>query len=207
MAVFPSRQIFLPKQINFVNYIQSDGNQYINTGINPTQNYRVICDFQMSSPSGWQCLMGASDDQSNTNSLAFWHTPSSGFAYYYGTNTSAEFGSVTEGVGTGTRNVVDCNKNIATITKDEKSYSVTVGATSFTCAQPIYLFGVNYGGSMMFPNSGCKIYSCQIYDNGTLVRDLWPCLDEDGVACMYDKVTKEYYYNAGSGEFIAGGAA
>ena len=28
--------------------------------------------------------------------------------------------------------------------------------------------------------------------------------DTDGVACMYDKVTKEYYHNAGTGEFIVG---
>jgi hypothetical protein len=41
-------------------------------------------------------------------------------------------------------------------------------------------------------------------DNGVLVRDMWPCYDPDGVACLYDKVEKKYYYNAGSGAFTAG---
>ena len=46
-----------------------------------------------------------------------------------------------------------------------------------------------------------------MYDNGVLIRDFRPCLDPDGVACLYDKVEKKYYHNAGSGEFIAGEAA
>ena len=67
----------------------------------------------------------------------------------------------------------------------------------------MYLFGVNSNGSASFL-SPIKLYSCQIYDNGTLVRDFWPCYDPDGVACLYDKVEKKYYYNAGTGAFTAG---
>ena len=52
-----------------------------------------------------------------------------------------------------------------------------------------------------------KLFSCQIYDNGTLIRDYLPCLDKDGVACLYDKVSETYFYNQGTGEFIAGEAA
>ena len=34
-----------------------------------------------------------------------------------------------------------------------------------------------------------------------MVRDYIPVVDKNGVACMYDKVTKELYYNDGTGEF------
>ena len=49
-----------------------------------------------------------------------------------------------------------------------------------------------------------RIYSFKIYDNNVLIRDLVPAKDEDGVVCMYDKVTRKLFYNTGSGTYIAG---
>ena len=42
--------------------------------------------------------------------------------------------------------------------------------------------------------------------NNILVRDFIPVLDKDGVPCMYDKVTVQFFYNQGTGQFIAGPA-
>lgn len=67
----------------------------------------------------------------------------------------------------------------------------------------------NYKMSI-FADSACsnksymKLYSAKIYDNDVLVRDFIPVLDEDGVPCMYDLVEGKVYYNAGTGQFIAG---
>jgi len=49
-----------------------------------------------------------------------------------------------------------------------------------------------------------KLYYLEIYDNEKLVRDYIPVLDDDGIACLYDKVEKKFYYNEGTGAFIAG---
>ena len=50
-----------------------------------------------------------------------------------------------------------------------------------------------------------KNYYIKIWDNNDiLVRDMIPVLDKDGVPCMYDRVEKKFYYNAGTGDFIAG---
>lgn len=204
MAVFASRQIVLPKMVNYVEWLQTDGNSYINTNYKPTSNTRVVCEFQMNNPSGWQALFGAADSSANTNAFAFWHTPRTGFAHYFGTNQSAEFGAITEGVGTSTQNTVDCNKNVATLSRGNKSYTVTVAAATFTCSYPIYLFGMNYGGEFKYPNAGAKIFSFDIYENDVLMQSLRPCYDPEGVACLYDKVESRYYYNAGTGAFTAG---
>ena len=51
-----------------------------------------------------------------------------------------------------------------------------------------------------------KVYYVQIYDNDVLVRDFIPVLDYNGTPCMYDKVERKFYYNAGTGQFIAGPA-
>lgn len=49
-----------------------------------------------------------------------------------------------------------------------------------------------------------SIYYCKIYDGNTLVRSLVPAIDENGVACFYDKIEKRPYYNFGTGVFTAG---
>ena len=62
----------------------------------------------------------------------------------------------------------------------------------------------NYTWHSDNPQSG-KLYSYKIYKSGMLVRDLIPCIDNHtNKVCMYDKVSHEFFYNAGTDEFIAG---
>ena len=82
-------------------------------------------------------------------------------------------------------------------------HTATVG-TTYNTGLPMFIFGSNYGGTFDF-KAKAKLYWMKIYENDVLVRDLWPCYDPDGVLCLYDKVEKKYYYNAGTGEFITEG--
>lgn len=50
--------------------------------------------------------------------------------------------------------------------------------------------------------TSCRIYCYKQKRDGELIIDLIPVLDENNVACMYDKVSNNYFY--GVGEFIAG---
>ena len=52
--------------------------------------------------------------------------------------------------------------------------------------------------------SGVRIYSCKIWQNGILVRDMIPVRDLRGKPCMYDRVSGKLFYNAGTGSFTAG---
>ena len=49
-----------------------------------------------------------------------------------------------------------------------------------------------------------KLYSCQIYDNGTPVRNFIPCKNPSGVVGLYDLVDGKFYTNAVAGNFTAG---
>lgn len=51
-----------------------------------------------------------------------------------------------------------------------------------------------------------RIYSCQLYENGTLVRDYVPCVSPSGKVGLYDKVTKRFFGNSGTGSLVAGPA-
>lgn len=49
---------------------------------------------------------------------------------------------------------------------------------------------------------GLKIYSCQLYDGDVMIRDFRPCLHPKTLQpCLYDMVTKRYFFNAGAGQF------
>lgn len=49
-----------------------------------------------------------------------------------------------------------------------------------------------------------RIYRARITNGSSLVRDFIPVLDKGGVPCMFDKVEGKFYYNQGTGQFIAG---
>ena len=49
-----------------------------------------------------------------------------------------------------------------------------------------------------------NIYYTKIYDGDNLVRDFVPCLDAEGVPCLYDFVSQKPFYNKGSGSFTWG---
>ena len=49
-----------------------------------------------------------------------------------------------------------------------------------------------------------RIYSFMVYDNGNLIRNMIPILDKNNVPCMWDKITGQFFYNAGTENFVAG---
>lgn len=67
----------------------------------------------------------------------------------------------------------------------------------------IYLFArhTTTGATNM---SKSQIYYCRFYENGELICDMRPCLDADGVPCMYDLIRRRTLYNQGTGSFAWG---
>ena len=49
-----------------------------------------------------------------------------------------------------------------------------------------------------------KLYILKLYDSDTLVRDYIPVIDSTERPCLFDKVSRECYYNQGTGEFLYG---
>ncbi len=65
------------------------------------------------------------------------------------------------------------------------------------------LFSMNVAGNhtTYLAPAGTRICYCKFFENGTLVRNLIPVLDRQGVPCMYDTISRSLKYNAGSGTF------
>ena len=179
--------------INYVEYIESTGTQYIDTGFKPTQNTRIVfCFNTLADKEGWYFGLRRSTTSNDRFSCLF----PIGAEYirtdFASTNTTTTFSP--SGIVT-----IDKDKNVTKI--NSQSYTSPNG--TFTSTYNLYLFCGNNGG-VMFNNISIQLFYCKIYDNGILVRDYLPAKNEDGVVCLYDRHNKEYVYNAGSGQFIAG---
>jgi len=57
-------------------------------------------------------------------------------------------------------------------------------------------------GTFNTPATKMKLYSYKLILNDAIVRDMIPVLDYYGRPCMFDKISGEYLYNAGTDEFL-----
>ena len=172
-----------------IEYIQTSGTQYIDTGVVPSPNSRVICDFQATDKDSENHIFG-SRSSSTSRCFAFSIRGTGTWRFGYG---SGYTGST---VADTNRHIVDVNKNVCSL---DGSVLYTREYEEFTGAYTIYVGAVK--ASSIYEGRA-KIYSCQIYDNDTLVRDYVPCINADGEIGMWDKVNNVFYGNAGTGEFI-----
>ena len=195
--------VALPSGYTQLEYIQSSGTQYINTNFKPNGQSRIIMDCAPTSISSTFCFYCArsapSATVSDTNTLFF-----ASNAYredYYGQSAS------TSGYyGANTRIVIDNNKGNIKI----GNYSISNSPVSTLSPMPwILMASAKNSGSAVDTSSlgnyaSMKLYSCKIYNNGTLVRNLVPAKNSGGTIGLYDLVNSAFYTNAGSGTFTAG---
>lgn len=80
---------------------------------------------------------------------------------------------------------------------DGVSYPMAGGANLSGDIRLCSNFGSGYGR-----NASAKVKSVKIYSGTTLLKNLIPAIDPNGVACMRDLVNSAYLYNSGSGSFI-----
>lgn len=173
----------LPQGYTRVEYIESTGTQYIDTGVNPDSNIGVVADVQhvdYSDAKNYFFYFGCGD---GTNTFAIGDAASNEnlIRFYYG---GTNYGN-TWNVPVGDRRTIVIDKGSATVDGVTKSYA----NYSFSFNIPLYLFGSNSSGTLVY-NARMRLYSCRIYDNGTLVRDYIPCIDENGDANLWDDVNE-----------------
>lgn len=192
----PEPPMELPQGYTQVAYIESSGTQCINTGFKPNQDTRVVVDIQVVSFDGYAPLFGARVASKNAE-YATWAIAETDIQDGYG--TQAESKLVAEALK---RNIIDKNKNMLYV---GGVLLKTHTAQTFAPNYPIFLFNINTAGSTTGSfKTFAKLYSCQIYDNGTLIRDYVPCLNPSGTAGLYDMVNGVFYGNAGTGSLLTG---
>lgn len=170
----------------FVKYIESTGTQYIDLKVVPASGYTAEIGFTATYiPADAESWVISVFDMSATGYPRMRVGIVSG-AYY--TDTS----------------------NGATYTGTPGEYTeATVGVSRSGCKLSLYLFAAHeVNGPAHMENSKYRFYFCRIYDgNKNLIAEFLPYVDESGIACVKNTVNGEKLYNAGTDEFLVGGAA
>lgn len=182
----------LPSGYIKLDYIESSGTQYINTGFKPNQNTRCVMDIENLS-SAQAAFFGARASQTAASFTYFSLTATTGRSDYGSSKQSMSF---TNTVG---RYTVDQNKNVCT----SNGVTATGTANTFQLTNNLYLMAVNQADAAI-QNAKLKLYSAKVYDNGTLVRDFIPCKNASGTIGLWDNVNSVFYANAGKGTFSTG---
>ena len=188
----PSRAT-LPEGYTQLEYIQSSGTQYINTEFNPSSDTRVDMTCEPTTTGTWKGIFGARKSAS-VDEFSVDVPSTTAIRSVYGTEDQ----SLTVSTVLQKFSIVK-NKNVCTV----NGTAITHTKQNFTTSFPIRLFDKNSGGSA-WGQVSMKLYSCQIYDNGTPVRNFIPCKNPSGVVGLYDLVDGKFYTNAVAGNFTAG---
>ncbi len=185
-----------------VAYLQSDGHQYIDTGITPNASYRYTIKWQPTSATGVNgsntYKVFGSDGVTGGESITLGHANTQNF-YWVRYNTAANNSpSITDTFGL---NMIDVTATEGSITINGTTRSQALEQNLSANSNNVYLFCTNASGASMFAIG--KIYTFQIYNDESLVQDLVPARrNSDGVLGMYDTVSDTFFTNAGSGTFI-----
>lgn len=182
----------LPEQYTLLEYIESSGTQYIDSGIIFNQNTRVDSKWNIIYKNANAGIYGARYATSN-RSFSLWSINSTTLQSDYNT-TKYNYNNYLNS----TNIEISWNKNYRTISLSSQE-TFTYG--TFTCPGNAYIFAVNINGNVSDSKVCGKLYYMRIYDDGKLVRDFVPVVNNQGTRGLYDFVTKTFFTNKGSGSF------
>lgn len=97
------------------------------------------------------------------------------------------------------------NSKIAKFNSDDTDAVSSIISQEGTFTLPIWLFSYNNNGSYnsTYGKWAGRIYRAQITQGDALIHDYVPCLDANGRPCMYDLIEQEALYNQSGGEEFA----
>ena len=194
------RNLGLPTGYQRCKFLKKSGTAYIDTGIIPdkSMDYDVVFDVE-STYQGTVYVFGSDSSYDKGFNLGC------DFRNEFGIRTckfsKSGYYSTHIKLNSGVQYSVKMWKNQLVV--NGKVFLIDSG--SYVCAHSLILFGTNRAGKAMVDDTYCRnlrIYSFTISKDGNKIMNLIPALDRNGTPCMYDTVSKQTFYNAGTGEFL-----
>lgn len=196
------RNMVLPSAYQRVEYIESTGTQYIDSGVVGSNSITSKSVFEYVELTSNGYILACAYTTSNR----CFQCSTSGTGYFrlgYGSYLEAsEELAITDIKYTIETKIENNNYNMYI----NNSLVISLSANqSYSSYQTLYILSGNIAGTST-SNAKVKLYSCKIWDNGSLVRNFIPCYRKsDNVIGLYDLVNGVFYTNAGSGTFLKGG--
>ena len=193
----------LKKKYTPVKYLESTGQQYIETGIKHTGNdikQVMTVSFTKYVSSGEYGLISTWGGRYNYSNL-YLNKGKKIVSYWSGNMANSV--SVDLNTKYDIEHIYDLNGSYGQDHIRSLKVNDSIVSTSFS--------GVSTPNPRTFKifcrgdieqKSYMRLYALKLYVDGDLVRDYIPVIDSSGRPCLYDKVEDKFYYNKGSGEFL-----
>lgn len=189
--------------LRYLKYLRSDGKQWINTTYK--HNANTVVDFEcevMSDTSSWSALFGARSGI-GSQSMIFFARGGAGKIGYDRSREKFIDGNFPFGVRAFIH-AYGCTASWSTAAGD--AGSITTTGTANSGAYPLWIYTMDYSGKSDSV-SKMKLYGFWIGETNTSAktytafRNFRPVLDNSGVPCLYDSVTRDFFRNAGTAAF------
>lgn len=185
----------LPRTYTQVDYIESDGTQYINTEYQPNGNTKYDITLSLSDIDKQQYFI-STQNSNNRSSIYMSATNKASAGYngkYFNSNT-----------------ILLAQDTIYNFLLDKGKFYVNdvlandFGDKEFTISYSVWIFARHYLNNTDYYAS-MKLYKCKILEFGEPVRDFVPCFrNSDNEVGLYDIVNDVFYTNQGTGKFTYG---
>ncbi len=207
--------ILISDEYQEVEYIESTGTQWFNTGVYPTNKTRAEIDIELTKvENSFKFIMGTRNttkDEFNRFDLIKYEINNEiHFNFGYTKNaTRVMLEKYIPSVGKRSKFIVDGKEQKLIIDGKLIEYS-NVDNSEIKINYPLYLLTTIYGDQVNMESTktyavSAKLYSTTIYDDDKLVRYFVPCYRKsDGVIGVYDRVENKFYTNSGTGSFQKG---
>ena len=197
---------YVPKGYQQVDYIESTGTQYIDTGYKPNADTGVLATYQFSEVSTLQQrVYGVHGDDADTDSVSYAHyiNGSGGMSYAYKDGTGNWI--VTGTTAATTKMTFKENVDPRYISMNGGTNTPIQGIITRTSKYNLMIMtGVEPDGAIN-QYGKLKLYEFNIYENGELIRHYVPCYrTSDNEIGLYEVKEGKFYKNAGSGTFTKG---
>ena len=200
-ALMSARKSLLPKEYQQVEYIESTGTQFIDTGLKGTNKTELELELQYTdvTTSTSTRLFGARTS-STKNAFYIGSYAATNSPFYLNFNSGSYPSTLYLNL---TKHNIKIKNSIAYV--DDLEIFINLNTTDkFTTDYNLILCGANSGGSIACAKA--KYFKCKIWANDIFVRDFIPCYRKsDNVIGLYDIVNGTFYTNQGTGEFLKGG--
>ena len=194
----------LPEGYTAVNYLQSSGTQWIEMGVAPNQNTKAVLKIKINKFNGINgfSLIGSRTDANSDDQFTTYLDDYNGTRFLFRVDGRTEAISW-KGLTTDKIYIVTLSgtEMKAELEDGTTVFSKTFSVNDFTSTVTMALFRAKGVSGTYFQG---RIYSCKHYSGDELIQDFQPCLDAEGVPCMFDFVSQKSFYNKGTGSFTWG---
>lgn len=189
-----NRVVYLPAYEAEVEYLETDGDSYIDTGLKASSELGVLAHIQ-NCQDVTSFLFGGCDERNNKEFAFLGLSDGGNSIYRFGT------GSI-EGAKLDADIIYEFDNTQSHNIMEVGNLTYTAPTTTFESSYNLILFGENRRGVRQ-KSIGVRIYDFKIYSGSTLVRDFIP-VRIGTTGYMYDKVSRQLFANAGTGRFVLG---